>query len=141
MQKVSGRMYYEYTLLKDLPGCKAGKTYTFNEVPDEAPKEVKDRYGESCFLNHTRRLKGDDCEITVDEKTLNDPEWFKKEIGYDRCNDVKCPICGETRGVMYVTKKRKYIWDWDTRGDVVKVYYEYACGHGIWQLQKSKFNI
>lgn len=102
---------------------------------------MKDRCGESCFWDHTRRLQGDGCKITVDEKTLNNPEWFKKEIGYDRYNDVKCPICGETRVVMYVTKERKYIWDWDTRGDVIKVYYEYACGYGIRQMQESRFGI
>ena len=109
-------MIYKVTLLKDTPDLKAGAMWVYfteNGKPD--------------FANQ------------IDPKTfevLNDPEWAKVEPFYEKLDDLRCPLCGETRGHLMV-------WPFsytDSDGDrclAASAKMEYACGH-IRMLQKGR---
>jgi hypothetical protein len=62
------------------------------------------------------------------KKLVDDPIWVKKEIDFDSCKDLKCPECGETRGLLTVDSYRtgdKY----DGYHSTSDIYFEYVCGH------------
>ena len=85
-------MSYKGTLLKDLPGIPAGSQFG-------AQDEVNG-HGQKYFLSDHPKLGG--CKI------IGDPEWVKLEVDPDRCIDMKCPVCGETRGVLITTVVRAW---------------------------------
>ena len=122
-------MYYKYTLLKDLPDAKAGTNQTLNEPPEEV----------GCELDEKVYLQHDDKRIELNRTLLQNPEWFKKEIDDRYIGEIKCPICGETRGRMYITKKVVYNRKWENRAHEVTVWYEFICGHGTQNIGIADF--
>ena len=86
-------MIYKVTLLKDTPDLKAGAMWVYfteNGKPDFAnqidPKTFEVLYDEELMPNGI----------------LNDPEWAKVEPFYEKLDDLRCPLCGETRGHLMV---------------------------------------
>ena len=116
-------MYYKYTLLKDLPEAKAGTAWTFSEPPKEVEREYHS-LGETVHVEHNGK------RFCLSRDTLMNPEWFKREIDKEYLMEIKCPICGETHGRMYLTKEYKYVWKEDAHANEVSVWFEFACGHG-----------
>lgn len=123
-------MYYKYTLLKDLPEAKAGTSWTFDEPPEELKKEYRDKLDDETI----NLRAGDHPSFPLSTKTLKNPEWFKKELDEELLTEIKCPVCGETRGRIYATKEYKYVWADDVREDVFTVWFEFACGHKLEKL-------
>lgn len=123
-------MYYKYTLLKDLPEAKAGTSWTFDEPPEELKKEYRDKLDDETI----NLRAGDHPSFPLSTKTLKNPEWFKKELDEELLAEIKCPVCGETRGRIYATKEYKYVWADDVREDVFTGWFEFACGHKLEKL-------
>ena len=118
-------MRYKLTLLKDLPNFPKGTVFKYS-------------VGKKMLLSSFRKQQFlglyDSDRLTwppiIPENIINDPEWIKKEVDYDSLIDLKCNVCGETRGEISVnTTKCSY------GGHSVEVYFEYACKHGVRRLK------
>lgn len=120
-------MIYKVTLLKDTPTLKAGVMWVYfteNGKPDFAnqidPKTFEVLYDEEL----------------MPDGILDNPEWAKVEPFYEKLDDLRGPICGETRGHLMV-------WPFsytDSDGDrclAASAKMEYACGH-IRMLEKGR---
>lgn len=120
-------MRYILTLLKDLPDYPAGTKFIY--IADKRHYDYKsdDFTSMECVDLLDNYLQNDRKYIyrrfVIPEKIINNPDWIKKEIAYFELLDIKCPICGETRGKLEMAV-----------GGVDKLYIEYACGHKLRRL-------
>ncbi len=121
-------MRYKLTLLKDLPDYPAGTVFKYRNGLINCLGSFKKE--EFMGVAGSDSLTGGLC---FPRKILDDPTWIKKEIDYDSLKDLKCPICGETRGEMSVHSFR-YGNSYDGYGYASDVFFEYACGHETRQL-------
>lgn len=116
-------MKYKFTQLKDLPDSPAGTvircrgTRTILNTPCyELIK--KDSSGQGCIK-----------DVPIGKTVFDNPEWYRKEIDYDRLIDLKCSECGETRGVVHIKTWYNHDRDSNSFGSNASVVFEYACGH------------
>ena len=117
-------MKYKLTLLKDLPDYPKGTVFDYEEG------YYRGCGGSGLIYNKFCCVEGGNLQypLCIPEKIIDDNEWIKKELNYAKLTDVKCPICGETRGEISINAWRagdKY----DGYESRACVYIEYACGH------------
>ena len=117
-------MKYKLTLLKDLPRYPAGTVFSYEEG------YYRGCGGSGLVYNRFCCVYGGTPQypLCIPEEIINNPEWIKKEIDFTGCIDIKCPVCGETRGNIEINAWRsgdKY----DGYSSRACVYIEYACGH------------
>lgn len=110
-------MIYKVTTLKDLPGIKAGTEFRYVNCGFSYNPESR------LFNENTLRLDAEIEKFLIKQVILSNPDgWVKIEPYYNDLTDMKCPVCGETRGLIQV--------DWahghSSNPDVM---IEYACGH------------
>lgn len=110
-------MIYKVTTLKDLPGIKAGTEFRYVNCGFSYNPESR------LFNENTLRLDAETEKFLIKQVILSNPDgWVKIEPYYEELTDIKCPVCGETRGLIQV--------DWahghSSNPDVM---IEYACGH------------
>ena len=111
-------MIYKVTTLKDLPGIKAGTEFRYvNRGFSYNP--------ESRLFNEIANpyLESETEKFLIKQVILNNPDgWVKIEPYYEKLTDMKCPVCGETCGLIQV--------DWENgHSNNPDVMIEYACGH------------
>lgn len=110
-------MIYKVTTLKDLPGIKTGTEFRYVNRSFSHDPELK-------LFNQTRPYLESEVEkFLIEQVILGNPDgWVQIEPYYNDLTDMKCPVCGETRGLIQV--------DWahghSSNPDVM---IEYACGH------------
>lgn len=110
-------MIYKVTTLKDLPGIKAGTEFQY----------VNSSFGHYAKLKLFDKthpyLESETEKFLIKQVILNNPDgWVKIEPYYEELTDMKCPVCGETCGLIQV--------DWENgHGSNPDVMIEYACGH------------
>jgi hypothetical protein len=117
---------YILTLKKDLPNYPAGTRFKYH-----TDKEVH----HTGSISETKYLweESDTGSIpksypAILKQLADDPVWMDKSIDYDSLTDLKCPICGETRGVFF--HQRYSTWNREDGTQFVHhVYFEYACNH------------
>lgn len=115
-------MMYTFTQLKDSPDFPAGTVFHCHGIEE---KGWNGKDGQWYLYTTPEDTFEHECEVGG---FLDDPVWFRKEIDWAALDDLKCPICGETRGVI-ITK--------DFRGgdreegyfNGTEVFFEYVCGH------------
>lgn len=122
-------MRQKLTLLKDLPeypagtvlyitgvkrsyACEDGPFYEVS-VPDDRPNS---RY---------RILK----YFRVGDSIIDDPAWFKRETDVENAVDLRCPLCGETRGEFFSTSYYCRDMDSDDYGVQAATGFECVNGH------------
>ena len=110
-------MIYKVTTLKDLPGIKAGTEFRYVNRSFSHDPELR------LFNENTLRLNAEIEKFLIKQVILNNPDgWVKIEPYYEELTDMKCPVCGETRGLIQV--------DWTYgHSNNPDVMIEYACGH------------
>lgn len=110
-------MIYKVTTLKDLPGIKAGTEFRYVNCGFSYNPESR------LFNENTLRLDAETEKFLIKQVILNNPDgWVEIEPYYEELTDMKCPVCGETRGLIQV--------DWIYgHGNNPDVMIEYACGH------------
>lgn len=69
----------------------------------------------------------------IPEEIIDNPEWIKKEIDHSNSMDLKCPVCGETRGTIKVCGRVEGNPS-DGFHNTADVYFEYDCGHELRKL-------
>ena len=100
-------MYYTFTLLKNLPQHPAGTVFQCEGISYPPNRKLERKIPHYKIVDPHKK-----CIIAIPVGgALDDPEWFKKEVDFAKVFDFKCPICGETRGIL------------------VKWAVEYVCGH------------
>lgn len=110
-------MIYKVTTLKDLPGIKAGTEFRYVNRGFSYNPESR------LFNENTLRLNAEIEKFLIKQVILSNPDgWVKIEPYYEELTDMKCPVCGETRGLIQV--------DWTYgHSNNPDVMIEYACGH------------
>jgi len=110
-------MIYKVTTLKDLPGIKAGTEFRYVNCGFSYNPESR------LFNENTLRLDAETEKFLIKQVILSNPDgWVKIEPYYEELTDMKCPVCGETRGLIQV--------DWTYgHSNNPDVMIEYACGH------------
>lgn len=110
-------MIYKVTTLKDLPGIKAGTEFRYVNRGFSYNPESR------LFNESTPHLDAEIEKFLIKQVILNNPDgWVKIEPYYEELTDMKCPVCGETRGLIQV--------DWTYgHSNNPDVMIEYACGH------------
>lgn len=128
-------MNYKLTLLKDLPNYPAGTQFYYRLT--HAYSFFRDELiGMESYMGLTNN-KYLNAGTLIPEEIIDNPEWVKKEIDYSTSLDLKCPICGETRGHIKVCGRRvgdKY----DGFHNSADVFFEYDCGHELRRLYNGK---
>lgn len=110
-------MIYKVTTLKDLPGIKAGTEFQYVNSSFDHDAKLK-------LFNQTHPYLESEIEkFLIKQVILNNPDgWVKIEPYYEELTDMRCPVCGETRGLIQV--------DWTYgHSNNPDVMIEYACGH------------
>ena len=110
-------MIYKVTTLKDLPGIKAGTEFRYVNCGFSYNPESR------LFNENTLRLDAETEKFLIEQVILGNPDgWVQIEPYYNDLTDMKCPVCGETRGLIQV--------DWTYgHSNNPDVMIEYACGH------------
>lgn len=114
-------MHYKFILKKDLPKMDVKAGYTIKCIG-----LVNSLADGLCYM-----LEEDSC-ITyapVGKCLLDNRELFDKQIDEESLVDCKCPICGETRGVLKIQLWNGLNRDNDDYGINAVPIFEYACGH------------
>lgn len=125
------RMNYKLTLLKDLPDYPAGTQFRYSRSYRHST-DCEDLYGPIEFMGLLTD-KHMYNRMLIPENIIDDPEWIRKDVDHTKSIDLKCPVCGETRGTILVCGCRGgdaydgYYCD-------ANVFFEYDCGHGLRQL-------
>lgn len=120
-------MIYKVTTLKDLPGIKAGTEFQY----------VNSSFGHDAKLKLFDKthpyLESETEKFLIKQVILNNPDgWVKIEPYYEKLTDMKCPVCGETCGLIQV--------DWENgHSSNPDVMIEYACGHPSRSLLNKVF--
>lgn len=129
-------MRYILTLLKDLPDYPAGTQFKYSYGYDRGTINRGHLMDPQPYMG----LINDDNlynVMLIPKKIIDNPEWVKKEIDYSKSMDLRCPVCGETRGNIIVcgrtcgSKSDGYYND-------ANVYFEYDCGHELRQLYSCR---
>lgn len=111
-------MNYKFTLLRDIAGIKAGLVVKCHGL-------IKTAFQGICYVLE----EGDSITYaSVAHSPLSDPKVFRKEIDYSSLVDMKCPICGETRGILHIQLTNTGYRSDDNVLKAVPMF-EYACGH------------
>jgi len=118
-------MQYKFTLLKDLSNYPAGTVFRYFKGKSQLLGSFKE-----LELMGIDRLASPLC---IPQEVIDNPSWIKKEIDFDSLVDLKCPVCGETRGEVSVHLYRRGNPD-EGYSNCADVYFEYACGHEIRKL-------
>ena len=93
-------MYYNLTLLKDLPEYPAGTEFMYFKGRCcgfySNTMVIESRIG---VLKNGKAMMS--TRFPFPEKIIDDPAWFKKEVNYTYLKDFKCPKCGGTQFYMF----------------------------------------
>lgn len=89
-------MYYTFTLLKDIPQYPAGTVFQCEGINYPPNRKLEHKTPHYKMIDPRKK-----CIVSIPVgSVLDDPEWFKKEVDYTKLFDFKCPICGETKGIL-----------------------------------------
>ena len=94
------RMNYKLTLLKDLPDYPAGTQFRYSRSYRHST-DCEDLYGPIEFMGLLTD-KHMYNRMLIPENIIDDPEWIRKDVDHTKSIDLKCPVCGETRGTILV---------------------------------------
>lgn len=115
-------MRYKLTLLKDLPDYPAGTVFYYTDDR----RKVWDAFERMKFIGTSRDHMT--TAFPFNPELIDNPVWIRKEPDVQELLDLRCPICGETRGRLAVNAYR--IGDSeDGYRNKADVYFEYMCGH------------
>ena len=118
-------MKYKFTQLKDLPNSPAGTVYLCREIVSrwECNSDMSN-------YDYYQIIVGDYIrEYKVGSSIFDNPDWFKKEIDFEHLDDLKCPVCGETRWTFVCDSYYQRDYDLDSCGVNFEVGFECICGH------------
>lgn len=131
-------MRQKLTLLKNLPDYPSGtvfyikgirRTYAGQDGPFYEVSAPDDSPGYRRLLYYP-----------VGHSIIDDSAWFAREIDYDSLAELRCPLCGETRGEFFSTSYYCNNMDRDNYGVQYGVGFECLCGHKR-VLYGTKFGI
>jgi len=123
-------MRYTFTQLKDLPETPAGTVSRCNGVGRRTDwGDSRNGYPtKDCYEIVLPDRVGTMTEPFIGESLYDNPEWFRRDIDFDRLTDLKCPVCGETRASVHVDAKRVGDRE-DGYHNTADILLEYPCGH------------
>ena len=119
-------MRQKLTLLKDLPDYPAGTVfYIVNVLKSYA---CKDGPFYEVSVPSGQFDRRDLQYFRVGNSIIDDPAWFKRETDIENAVDLRCPLCGETRGEFFST--RFYCSDMDSYRYGVQYSVGFECVNG-----------
>ena len=95
-------MRQRLTLLKDLPDYPAGTVFYIEGV--KGSHACKDGPFYEVSVPSGQPGRRDLQYLRVGGSIIDDPSWFKREADVENAVDLRCPLCGETRGEFFSTK-------------------------------------
>lgn len=121
-------MKYKFTQLKDLPDSPAGTVFKCRGI-DHHWDCTSDRENHDFYeIVIPDRSGGHIQSFRVGKSIFDDPNWFRKEVDYEKLTELKCQKCGETRADVHVKKWFVGDYDSDNYGPHAEVSLECPCG-------------
>lgn len=122
-------MKYKFIQLKDLPESPAGTVFHGIGVKKrwDCTSDLKDHDFYDIVIPN--EYGGFVKSFGVGKSVFDNPEWFRKEVDYDKLTELKCPKCGETRVQVHVKTWYVRNYDSDDYGSHAEVSLECSCGH------------